>query len=147
MSKTRICRVCEVEKELSDYYKPRPNGSERKECKECHSKYYKNKWKGDNGEYKKARLKAGRKYLLREKYGITLEQYDDMLNSQGGVCAICSSPPKRYHLSVDHCHETGDIRGLICRSCNFGLGYFGDTPESIKAVLDYVCNYKGISDE
>jgi hypothetical protein len=64
---------------------------------------------------------------------------------QGGVCAICSRPETRpdrsgnpQRLSVDHCHETGQVRGLLCHSCNITLGVARDDPEHLRAMADYV---------
>lgn len=68
----------------------------------------------------------GRANNLR-KYNLTLDQYDQMLLAQGGVCAICAEPPvKKRTLDVDHNHETGENRGLLCGSCNRGIGHFRD---------------------
>ncbi len=63
-----------------------------------------------------------------KRYGITVEQYDAMLRQQNGLCAICGRAPKRFRLAVDHDHETGEIRGLLCTRCNLGLGWFRDDP-------------------
>ena len=54
----------------------------------------------------------------REAYGITLDEYERMLKVQNGVCGICGRAPKRYRLAVDHDHETGKVRGLLCHTCN-----------------------------
>jgi hypothetical protein len=72
-----------------------------------------------------------------KKFGITEEDYYKMLNKQGGVCAICKGPPdKRWgKLSVDHCHETGSVRGLLCISCNTNLGRFERHRDSIMRYL------------
>lgn len=69
---------------------------------------------------------------LKAAFGITLEQYEEMLESQGGVCAICYRPPEansrsKKQLAVDHCHKTGAIRGLLCANCNNALGLFKDS--------------------
>lgn len=86
-----------------------------------------------------------RRSKLKIAYGITPEQYDEMHNSQGGVCAICRKPetvvdPKKglRRLAVDHDHVTGRVRGLLCINCNNGLGRFGDSPERLAAALAYL---------
>ena len=70
------------------------------------------------------RLRA-RKHNLQSQYRLSLEQYDALLTTQGGVCAICLQPPPRTQktsvLEVDHNHETGEIRGLLCHVCNQGM--------------------------
>jgi hypothetical protein len=68
---------------------------------------------------------------------MTLADYDAMLALQNGVCAICKSVSDR-NLAVDHCHETGTVRGLLCRSCNIGLGNFRDNPHSLRTAADHV---------
>lgn len=73
------------------------------------------------------------------QYGITLEQYDEMLVAQNGVCAICREECKSgRRLSVDHCHETGKVRGLLCGNCNQGIGRFGHSPERLSAALAFL---------
>lgn len=62
---------------------------------------------------------------IKHKYGLTKERYQHMFKVQGGRCAICLDPA-RSRLYVDHCHDSGDVRGLLCHSCNTGLGAFKD---------------------
>ena len=76
-------------------------------------------------------------------HGITVEQYDDMLEAQGGVCAICHRPSvtgKRLH--VDHDHKTGRNRGLLCHHCNTALGNFRDDHAVVEAALTYLKEYR-----
>lgn len=72
-----------------------------------------------------------RKYL----YGCTKEQYNELLMWQDGKCAICRS---KMTLSIDHDHKTGKIRGLLCRNCNSGLGFFGESIETLQNAINYV---------
>jgi hypothetical protein len=72
---------------------------------------------------------------LRHTYGLTLEQFKAMAAAQDGRCAICQRTRK---LTVDHCHKTGKIRGLLCGSCNRALGTFGDNADGVKRVLIYL---------
>lgn len=80
----------------------------------------------------------------RKVYGITPDQYDAMLTGQGGRCAICGNPPDpngvraASRLHVDHCHETGRVRGLLCSRCNQGLGYFRDDENLLLAAVRYL---------
>ena len=78
---------------------------------------------------------------LKSTFGITLDDYDRMLADQGGGCAICGAKTpggygKRFH--VDHDHETGKIRGLLCHYHNTGLGMFGDDPSQLQAAIEYL---------
>ena len=85
------------------------------------------------------RKRADRDYNLRRKYGITADQFDAMLNAQNGVCAICGKPrPEERTLHIDHDHETGAIRGLLCFRCNNALGDFEEQYELFAAAADYL---------
>lgn len=75
-------------------------------------------WKESNPERYAQHRKNERDRSLQKKFGITLAQYEAMLQSQGGVCAICGRPPKNKALAVDHDHLTGRVRGLLCFLCN-----------------------------
>lgn len=76
-----------------------------------------------------------------ERYGITLAQLREMIAAQGGVCALCVEPlsdglARKVH--VDHCHETGRIRGVLCAGCNTAIGKLGDNEAGLQRALDYV---------
>ena len=74
------------------------------------------------------------------KYGMTLEDYSALLERQGGTCALCAATHShgRARLSVDHCHETGVVRGLLCMLCNRKIGQFNDDPEKLRAAIRYL---------
>jgi recombination endonuclease VII len=79
---------------------------------------------------------AGRAGRLR-KYGLTVAEYDAMVEAQQGVCFVCSQPqPKGKRLYVDHCHTSGKVRGLLCRMCNLRLGWFEKYQSQIKLLLE-----------
>ena len=80
---------------------------------------------------------ARRKDNLKYRYGITEETYEKMLKDQDHCCAICKEKPKK-HLAVDHCHETGKIRGLLCMNCNKGLGMFKDDENRMNKAIQYL---------
>lgn len=81
---------------------------------------------------------------LRKSFGIELHEYKEMLDSQGGVCAICGNSETVtrdgvvINLAVDHCHTTGAVRGLLCRGCNHGIGNFRDDAERLRKAVAYV---------
>jgi hypothetical protein len=82
-----------------------------------------------------------RAYRLWSKYKITAEDYDALLAKQGGVCAICGgADPRTTHgfWHVDHCHTGGQVRGLLCSTCNTGLGSFYDQPDVLRRAADYL---------
>lgn len=97
---------------------------------------YRRAWAKENPE---RTLAYARKHYLKKKYGITLEEFDALLEAQGGVCAICDGGPRPWpNLVVDHDHSTGRIRGLLCHPCNAGLGQFNDNPERLARALEYM---------
>jgi hypothetical protein len=75
-------------------------------------------------------------YQLRQAYGISREQYESMYADQRGCCAICHEPD--LVLGVDHNHGSGVVRGLLCRDCNFGLGFFKDKVRLLAAAIVYL---------
>jgi hypothetical protein len=82
---------------------------------------------------------------LQRKYGIGAADYDRILAEQGGGCSLCGVKPEeltagryRQYLHVDHCHDTGRVRGLLCPEHNLMLGRFGDSPEMFKRVVAYL---------
>ena len=82
-----------------------------------------------------------RSWKYKTKYGITLDDYDKMLLAQQGQCAICKTnepggPGERF--SVDHNHDTSEVRGLLCCNCNRGIGYLKDSPDIVAAALLYL---------
>jgi hypothetical protein len=74
---------------------------------------------------------------LARFYGISREQYEALLEQQGGVCGICRKPPQEP-LCVDHSHATGRVRGLLCRKCNTALGSFDDDVSVMAAGIAYI---------
>jgi len=75
------------------------------------------------------------------KYGLTSEQFEALWAEQGGCCAICRAELHRTGMkshNIDHCHETGKVRGLLCRACNWGMGILGDDPDRLEAAAAYL---------
>ncbi len=75
---------------------------------------------------------------FKRRYSMTYADYYRMLEEQGGGCAICGYVPRKRRLSVDHDHKTGQIRGLLCVSCNRGLPWFADSPENLAQASEYL---------
>ncbi len=83
---------------------------------------------------------------MKRTFGITPEEYDGRLAYQGGECALCGRPPKDgKSLHVDHDHDTGYVRGLLCFSCNAALGHLQDDLGRIDAALIYVATKRRVS--
>jgi len=98
---------------------------------------------------KKGRLRTPegqREYDLLRHFGISLEDYQNLLETQGYVCAICGKPETIIdnrtklirRLAVDHCHTTKQVRGLLCMGCNQGLGNFRDNPDYLAKAISYL---------
>jgi hypothetical protein len=85
----------------------------------------------------KLKLKERNRGLLR-KYGITDEEYLKMLEKQNGVCKLCRRPPNEKKFHVDHCHETGRIRGVLCHQCNWYLGVIERDVEILDRIKGYL---------
>ena len=130
----KICSQCRKEQSPSEFY----NSGKylQAHCKSCgreRSKeyYHKNKHKASFKENEKRKQ-------LHKSYGLSLEEYNKRLERQGGVCVICGSKDSHRKLSVDHDHETGRIRGLLCSSCNIAIGLLGDNACGVRKALDYL---------
>ena len=109
----------------------------------CSTHYNKKRW-ADGHRSPSNNPESNRKSRLKYYYGITHEEYDKMFASQDGKCAICKQFPTknvRAHwggkLCVDHCHETGKVRGLLCNDCNLAIGY-AKSEENLFAMVEYI---------
>jgi hypothetical protein len=90
-----------------------------------------------SGQHRKC-VTCERDRQLKFKYGITQEEYDALLEAQGGGCAVCGATPEEEELPVDHDHDTGEVRGILCNNCNNGIGRFEDSPELLRSAADYL---------
>ena len=82
---------------------------------------------------------AARRNNLKAKWGLTVEQFDAMVESQGGMCGVClTDNPGVRSWHVDHCHRTGAIRGLLCSRCNTALGSMQDSPAILRRAAEYL---------
>ena len=110
----------------------------------CMSHYDKARWASGH-RYPSHSGRPRRNVVMRKRYGIDHDQYDAILAAQGGRCAICrrtpdeAGMPKHWngYLCVDHCHDTGVVRGLLCNDCNIAIGRIR-TPDLLRAAADYL---------
>lgn len=110
---------------------------------EKHSLYMKEHYvtkKDQYAAYREKHRERQRGYSLKRNYGISLAQYDAMLEAQDGRCFICSCKPRSKRLAVDHNHKTKEVRGLLCSRCNKALGVFHDKAEIVERALNYLTN-------
>jgi hypothetical protein len=150
-SKDGVCWVCKIC--YNKYRKLHPTSKEviRKAKKKYYDKneekrkqYYeqnKERIKQANRDWHKKHRKKDKNIILKRLYGITLKEYNDFLQSQNGVCKVCKEPSKKNRrLCVDHNHKTGEIRGLLCDSCNKALGLLKDDKRTVKNLYVYLNN-------
>lgn len=143
----KICSLCKVSKPLEDFYKEsRVKDGRARRCKKCHGEKTERYRKENPEVYRKASLRHWHKSDIKKRqaqwikrYGITLEQYEEMYDNQKGVCKICKNTcSSRQCLSVDHCHKTGKVRGLLCVKCNTALGMLNDDVHKFKTAIEYL---------
>lgn len=151
------CPTCGERKELTDFHKNAcsPDGRQYL-CKPCKSAQYR-KAKEDNPEKLREQSRRWRcdnpraawSIKLKNRYGITADDWEVLLEAQGGGCAICGTTTNLWDtLFVDHNHETGRVRGLLCNACNLVLGYAQDSPERLRAAAVYLERaHAGVSQE
>ena len=126
--------MCKVEKPSTEFGR-RPSGRPQSRCKACNQLYLKGYYK-KNPELHKSKTRAA---WLKWQFGISVTDYENMFVNQDGACAICkglNADGRRLH--VDHCHETGRVRGLLCHSCNIALGLMKDDVERLEAAARYL---------
>lgn len=133
------CNTCGTVKPLTEYYSAKDmKDGLRGECKCC-----------NKAATKARRLGPKRKQILDKQidsqmmrlYGIGLDDYNQMLEDQGGKCAICDTSEPGHggnRFCIDHCHTTGKVRGLLCMPCNVSIGHFKDNVQLIENALNYV---------
>lgn len=119
---TRVCKTCKTEKAITEFGLGKTYaGGRLPHCKVCRNAYSR-AW---------ATPEKTREYHLKHTYGIADES---VLGER--KCGICGTTDGRLH--VDHCHTTGQVRGLLCRTCNIGLGHFKDSPELLGLAAAYL---------
>lgn len=139
----RMCNKCGKSLELNDtnYRKYKNINAKiyfRRECRECGRKYHKEwliktNWKDTPINKRNSRLKT--------KYGITQQDYENMYEKQQGCCYICGD--KRDKLVIDHNHETGKVRKLLCSSCNNVVGLCKEDISILLKTIEYLGGYNG----
>ncbi len=149
---SKRCSKCGQVKSFSEFFRHSGNtDGYHGWCKACHSTHNRGYWrryKARFGEEALRRKMSGIRAKNRLKlYGITEEQFRAMFAAQGGVCAICGRPETDLgnskdgtprQLSLDHDHDSGKARGLLCNSCNHGLGKFLDDPKILDRAAAYL---------
>jgi hypothetical protein len=154
----KTCTACKLPFSLEQFNKDRKRKDGlQPRCKKCHSaavvtsqRNQRESYRARQREwYEKNRERVTEYHRgrhLLQTYGMTPTQYGQILESQGGVCAICRQPETKcdgrtglvHNYHVDHDHISGQVRGLLCNDCNTGLGSFGDDPELLIEAASYL---------
>lgn len=155
-----ICNVCKKELPSSEFYKDK--GQSRGfaySCKPCirirtlPSKRrswdkHKERYSQDKKDYYKKYPEKLRANNLKNKHGISMEEYEVMYKKQGGICSICEWVPTNVgrfgKLCVDHCHSTNKLRGLLCHQCNLMIGIAKDKQDILLKGIEYLKSHATI---
>jgi hypothetical protein len=143
---------------ITEYHKDKSRASGlREKCKDCRCKYekiVKKKCVACGDDFEVSGLSKGQKYCgkvcqrVHIRYGIDEYKLEDLLIRSNYKCSICGEDEvnidkrtgKIYELSIDHNHNTGEVRGVLCTNCNAGLGHFKDNIDSLKKAISYIKN-------
>lgn len=150
----RRCSKCGIEKDLSEF----PNNKTKAlgkdyQCKECAARFQQNYYMENkdrlleqNAIWQRKNPESKRKHVLKSQYGLAIEEYERMYEAQNGLCAICGQAEttidprtkKIRKLAIDHDHETGNVRGLLCSNCNKGIGCLQDSVSILQLAINYL---------
>lgn len=159
------CKKCSVE--LSDLnWQPGLKKANKKWCAACSNKRstlwkkenkdkvkaQRNEWNKQNPEKvksyrKKVEPEQIRQYIIKREYNLSWEEYQKLYVEFKGLCGICAKPlsliktNSEHTAHIDHDHLTGKVRGILCRSCNRGIGYLNDSPERLQKAATYLETY------
>lgn len=147
----KICSICKETLAISTFEISSRGNGYRGACKPCKNKIRRERGHGKLNEQQKAAKKKynatvqgkakSREYNLLWHFGMTTQDFKDLLLSQKDGCGICGTPePENAHHQVDHDHTTGFVRGILCRRCNKGIGFFDGHPELLSRAITYLSN-------
>jgi hypothetical protein len=140
------CSKCEEYKVLAEFGRCKSSKDGKHHlCSVC-NKLLSKKWQQKNPEkFKESKAKYRKKfqekqksYNLKYRFGISIEEYKELVTKQENKCAICGVVQTNRKLAVDHCHDSEAIRGLLCTNCNIGLGFFKDNEERLLKAVKYL---------
>lgn len=146
---SKACTKCKVVKEDCNFYKcSLVKSGLSPSCKACSSEYSKS-YRAANRERVRNNISTwvksnpekcserARRATLKRRYGMSVADYDLILKDQEGMCKICGESKRLY---IDHCHDSGIVRGLLCASCNIGVGHLEKSGDFVQKALDYIKN-------
>ena len=135
----KTCSVCKKELPFDQFYWRSEQGSYRSDCKSCISSKASIRWRNDP-DFRARGTARSAKHQRKTKYGINETDYKNLLETANNRCEICGTPKcaTGYALSIDHCHTTGKVRGILCQACNTSLGSFRDDTDIMQRAIDYL---------
>ena len=135
---SKHCPTCNKTKDINEFGKSKNTKDKYTyQCKECQNIYQRQR-----NEIHPLDKEYASNYRLKRTYGITLEDKNRMVREQDNKCAICGI--QSDSLAVDHNHNTGKIRELLCNGCNSGLGHFRENTITLKKAIEYLNKHKDI---
>ncbi len=149
MMRMKFCRKCDRWLPENNFCRDRATKNGRYSyCRECCSRESRERYKKNRvgiarqsrQRYKDSKQvqEARRQYRLKHKYGLTPEQHRQIYLDQGERCALCGDSMPYDWLYTDHDHQTAKVRGLLCCSCNTGLGHLDDSVEGLRRAIEYL---------
>lgn len=135
---SKICTKCGEEKPPERF--SRRGEKYKSSCKDCHNKYVRETWYVNNRERHVKSVAAWKKNnrasVRASEYGVTKQVIEELWAR--GCCDICGRSDLKLH--IDHCHESNNIRGILCERCNHGLGHFKDSIDNLESAIVYLKN-------
>lgn len=155
----KTCSKCHIEKSLTEFrfIRKNKNGTDlyRAKCNDCYNGHYIEKYRQKDDAERKEIYKEKKKKLsfderkdwrLRYRFGISLNEYNQMLIEQDNQCYICHKHIDGYDIKVDHCHKTNRVRKLLCHKCNTVLGLINEDKEILLKCIEYLEQHDYIRD-
>lgn len=148
---TKLCKICNISKPISEfrYIRKNKNGTElyKAQCHSCVNAKSLERWRNmdEDSRYLRGHKARNKKtfeerknYRLKYRFGISIDDFNNMLVLQNNACYICNESIKGKEIKVDHCHKTGKLRKLLCHNCNSALGLLHDNAEIFETCARYI---------
>lgn len=133
--KDKLCTKCGVSHPATKQFFGISDGYLTSPCNPCRNLARRERRKANPEKYRE----LDRHRQVARDYGLTPDEYESMLSESDNKCQICKcAPSPTKSLAIDHCHSTGNVRGLLCDKCNRGIGMFNDDTDLLQRVIDYL---------
>jgi len=143
---SKTCSTCKLVLPVDQFYPHRRMRSGlQSQCKKCSRRWHLDRpdyVRAKNKEYRRKNPTYARDYSRNARHGVTREQAGLIRFAQKGLCAGCLEPLAKVKECLDHCHKTGQVRGLLCDHCNAALGRLKDSSATARRLADYLDKYE-----